>query len=324
VAWGSVLAIPLGAMAASEAVTWIAGNSAFPRLATRLNIVIAQTIIISFALAVSWRFAGVANRYRSGQYLAQPGAEMIRIPDTAAALYRVLTVNASAHADMLFSLPGMFSLNIWTGLPTPTQANVTHWFSLLDGSRQQAIVDALEAHPRACIIIDRGHVDFLKRLGFGPRGLVHDYIVKNFEPAFVIDRFEFCVHRGRHIEPFLVGDLLTRAESAKGDTSAKEGTLLKFNTLLATGRPVASVEIDGENNPQQLDARNARVEVAPTNRRGEPIGRPQPQSWPFVLNGPSIVFIYFDQDGQKRFALGGTIILRDDAREEVALALLRP
>jgi hypothetical protein len=323
VAWGSVLALPLAAIGAWEAMTWLTRNGAYPRLARRANVVVAQAMVVTFALTVGWRFAGVAARYRDGQYLAQPGAEMIRIPDTAAALYRLLTLNASVHTDMLFSLPGMFSLNIWTGLPTPTYANVTHWFSLLDGSRQQAVVDALEAHPRACIIIDRGHVDFLKLLGFGPRGLVVDYIAKNFEPAFVADRFEFCVRRGRHIEPFLVGDLLTRVEPDGSDKSAKESTLLKFNTLLAIGRPVANVELTTENRHLQLDATNARVEIAPANRHGEIIGRARPQAWPFTLKGPSIVYIYFDREGQIVTEHGGTLVLHDSVGDEVALALVR-
>ena len=39
----------------------------------------------------------------------------------------------------------MFSFNLWTGLPSPTSANVTHWFTLLTEAEQQAIRDAVLA-----------------------------------------------------------------------------------------------------------------------------------------------------------------------------------
>ena len=199
-----------------------------------------SSLLVAFAILIGWKFANVAKRYEDGEHLAQPGAEAIRLPDRSAGLFRVLTVNASAHADMLFSLPGMFSLNIWSGLPTPTQANVTHWFSLLDAPRQQAIISQLEAHPLACVVIDRGHVEFLSDRNLAPRGLLHDYIARAFEPAFVIDRFEFCVRRGRNINPFLVADLLTRSDPADPAASGSESTLLRLTLPFPTREPVAA------------------------------------------------------------------------------------
>src|SRR5690606_23211570 len=106
--------------------------------------------------------------------LMLPGAELIRVPDDSAALFRLLTHNAVAHADALFSLPGMFSFNLWAGVPTPTLANVTHWFSLLDEQQQHSIVSALESHPRACVIVQREHIEFLEKRGLGPKGLLYD------------------------------------------------------------------------------------------------------------------------------------------------------
>ena len=323
-AWGSVLLIPVAAVGGWDAATWLAARGTAGWMNAKSVLVGTRVILIAFGAVMMWKFATVAGRYRSGQFLAQPGAEMIRLPDVSAALYRVLTINAKAHADMLFSEPGMFSLNIWTALPTPTHANVTHWFSLLDDSRQQAIARALEAHPRACIVVDRGHVDFLNKLGYAPRGVLHDYIAEKFEPAFVVDRFEFRVHRGRRIEPFLVADLLTRTKAAGAENSPGESTLLKLGTLLSTPRPIASVEIYEGGAPTKLHEGNARVEIAPANARGEPIGPAKAQPWPFRLTGPSVLFIYFNDQRSSRSPAVGTLILRDETGEEEALALLRP
>jgi hypothetical protein len=323
IAWGTVLIIPLVAMGAAEAVTWLVDRAKDSGRSLRRWIAVPNIFIAGFAGIVALKFAQAAERYTDGQHLAQPGAEAIRLPDRSVGLLRLLTVNATAHADMLFSLPGMFSFNLWTGLPTPTHANVTHWFSLLDASRQQAIATALEAHPRACVIIDRGHVEFLAARGLTPRGFLHDYIASNFEPAFVIDRFEFCVRRGRKIEPFLVADLLTRPEARETESAATEKILLKFSTLLPIRQPVTALEISDGNKTIGLHEGNARIEIAPANSRGEPIGPAAVQRWPFTLNGPSIVLAYFNQERDQVVSPDSTILLRDATGGELALARLR-
>ena len=85
-----------------------------------------------------------------------PGCGPLSQSADAASLLRVLTLNAVAHAEVLFSEPGMFSFNLWSGVPTPTGSNVTHWFSLLDQSRQQEIIRRLTESPRAAVIMESG------------------------------------------------------------------------------------------------------------------------------------------------------------------------
>ncbi|MCC5021498.1 MAG: hypothetical protein J6386_01170 [Candidatus Synoicihabitans palmerolidicus] len=60
--------------------------------------------------------------------LQLPGAENIRRDDRSRLIARTLSLHAGLHADVLFSRPGMFSMNLWTGVPTPSSRNATHWF----------------------------------------------------------------------------------------------------------------------------------------------------------------------------------------------------
>ena len=321
IAWGSVLVVPLAAVGSWDAVRWFHRHMDGARLPSRGYAVAA---VLVFAAVTTWKFAAVASRYREGQYLALPGAGFIRVPDDAASRYQVLTLNAMAHAGMLFSFPGMFSFNLWTNLPTPTLANVTHWFSLLDDKRQRDIIRALADHPRACVIVDHAHIDFLAERGLAPRGLAQDYILQNFEPAFWVDRVGFYVHRGRRIEPFMIGDLLNRSAAA-GEGYA-EKSLLKLS-LLPPRRAIGSIELvlaSKDGGRAVLNAHNARVETLLTNSRGEPMGPPRPQEWPLTISGPSVVHVYFNQENHSSLRPGSTIILRDTTGEEVALAWLRP
>ena len=324
IAWGTVLAIPLAALGAWEAATWLARRGAGTWLAARGVAIAASLALAGFSIATGWSFCRIATRYSEGQSIGLPGAEAIRLPDNSAALFRVLTHNAVAHADVLFSLPGTFSFNIWADLPTPTRANVTHWFSLLDATRQQAIIRELEAHPRACVIAMPGQVKFLVDRNLAPKGPLFDYIAQHFEPAFSFDEVEFRVRRGRQVALFHVAEMLTLS-SASGAKAEAESTLLKMTLFPLPDRAIASIEVlsPATGGPTVLNASNARLEIAPANARGEQIGRARPINWPAPLAGPSILSIYYRREEFPPVGRDAVIVVRDPTGTEVALARLR-
>ncbi len=329
IAWGTVLVIPLAVIGAWDAAAWLVRrqheSAAAPRWRQAAR---AGTVaVILFAALLGKKFADVGDRFRDGEDLGLPGAEVLRLPVESTALFRLLVFNAVAHADVLFSEPGMFSLNIWSGVPTPTRANVTHWFSLLSAERQQEIIRQLAAHPRACVILHREHITYLAQRGLGPAGALHDYLATQFETAFTFDDFEFRVHRGRTIAPFMVGELLTRAADA-GTAAPGENTLLKFSLLLPPARPIARIEIDaapGAPTPKLVfDRTSARAETTALDARGTATAPARPAPWPLTLNAPGSLALYYDRTRQPRPARGATIILRDATGETVGLARLQP
>ncbi|MFM8335243.1 MAG: hypothetical protein ACKODK_06755, partial [Opitutaceae bacterium] len=217
VAWGCVLAIPAAAIGAWEAARWLRANwnARFAPRTFRLAGGALALGAFASAWGAGWNLGRESLRRSDGVSLGLPGTGPMRQPVDSAALLRVLTLNATAHADLLFSEPGMFSFNLWSGAPTPGPANVTHWFSLLGEGRQREIIRRLEGSPRAVVITDQLHVDFLRNRGFAPAGPLHDFITREFEPAFRAADMEFRVRRGRNIRPFLLADLLKRAEPAQ-------------------------------------------------------------------------------------------------------------
>lgn len=329
IAWGTVLAIPVAALGAWPAAHFLADRFTQPGTRTRVARLALELTVVAFAFILVWRMAGVGDRHKVGRDLELPGAERIRLPENATSLFQILTCNAAAHGDVLFSEPGMFSLNLWSGLPTPTLINVTHWFSLLDETRQQAIIRSLEAHPRACVVIAREHINFLIGRGLSPSGPLHDYLAKNFAPAFTLDDFEFSVRRGRVIVPFQIAEVFERGPAAAGNTASDASdTLIKFNILLPATTAVASVEVVAMNRTEPpslvLRSADARVELTPLNLRGEPIGPAAPAAWPFKAARPTAVSIYFDRQNQRFPAAAALLVLRDAAGGQIALVRLRP
>lgn len=327
-AWGTFLAIPVVALGAWPAAQWLAAR--YPRsfLRNRMVAVTAQIAVLGFAVTASRGLIEVGNRYYEGRDLRLPGAERLRLPESASALFQLLTVNAAAHGDVLFSLPGMFSFNLWSGVPTPTLANVTHWFSLLETEQQLAAIRSLEAHPRACLIVHREHVAFITKLGFAPAGQLNDYLRDHFTPAFTLDDFEFCVRKDRKILPLLLGEMFIRPKESAADPALSKDTLLKMAVLLPPGAQVETVELVLINAPQipplLLSKLNARVEITPVNLSGDAIGAPESPPWPFSLNTPAIVSVYFDRKDFPFVPKQTLAVLRDGKGTELALIRVRP
>ncbi len=334
IAWGTLLALPLAAMGGWEAAVWLSQrlqpSAARSRLAAsaaaskgiattrdlRVSALVGKIGLIVFAGVMVWKFTGIAARYQDDEDLRLPGAETLRLPAPFTATLRTLVVNAAAHADVLFSFPGMFSFNLWSGVPTPTLTNVTHWFSLLNEVQQNEIIRALEAQPRAVVIAHREHIRFLTGRGLTPRGPLRDYIDQRFEVAFTIDDYEFRVRSGRSITPFMLGEILTRATDAAASPEAnfKPNTLLQMPVLLPPHSVISRVEIvSGEGAGSlvlRLDATNTRVEVTPLTIRGAAAGAPAGQSWPFAIEQPALISLYYERGERPAPFPGAVIVLR--------------
>ena len=51
-------------------------------------------------------------------------------------------------------MPGMGSFNLWSGVPTPDDNNLTAWVQGIGLERQRHTLDILTSSPRACVITD--------------------------------------------------------------------------------------------------------------------------------------------------------------------------
>jgi hypothetical protein len=195
VAWGSLLGAPLLIVGMSEAIGVL-----WP---TRLRLARgAHAFVLAAALVPCVVLARTGWFYRTvSTPLDLPGARRLTLPPNITQALRALDRNIRWHGGLLFSQPGMFSFNLWSGHPTPTAANVTVWSTLLSEQQQREIQIRLAADPRAVIITQQYVLGLLIAQGFPPRGELNTYVVENFAPAFRIDTYVFWTRRGRAIAP---------------------------------------------------------------------------------------------------------------------------
>jgi hypothetical protein len=279
-AWGSFLLLPLFA-------SGLAGATA--HLARRVNQPWLRVAVATVALgAAGWQVKLLVgqgwSRWNSSDQLGLPGAESVRPPENVRYALRILSANAGLHADLLYSRPGMFSFNLWTGLPTPTLRNATHWFWLLNEAEQQAIIARLQAEPRTAIISSRPLIDFLdQQMHMTITGPLNEFIRDHYRPLFTVSGYDFLVPRASTAAPFFVAQNFARQD---GSTDPERGLITVSVAAQAT---VARIVLRDVRNPAhplaEWHADNARVMLDLINTAGRTTGAPQPCPWPLRIDG---------------------------------------
>ncbi len=232
-AWGTFLAIPLVALGLHNASAYL----------TQISVASSRVILL---LLATFPVLGAAqlglrgwHQYQESPPLSLPGAENIRPPRAFSSALRMVATNAKVHGDMLFSLPGMFSFNGWTGLPTPTFNNTTHWFTLLNERQQREIADALLKDTRSVVIVHQGMLKFLSDGHFSLHSPLADFLDRNFSKAFTVDDFEFRIRRGRKIVPVNTAEFFHLPKPLAGFPDHK----LELVVEIPPGEKIACVEL---------------------------------------------------------------------------------
>jgi hypothetical protein len=132
-----------------------------------------------------------------------PGARMVHLLPHQAARYRWLSDTVRANCEVLFTMPGMGSLNLWSNVPPPNGSNLTAWTTLFGPARQQAILDILQERPRACVVYNPSLLEFWSRTGAPAAAfsVLETYILA-MPVAAQVDGYQIRISSARN-SPFL-------------------------------------------------------------------------------------------------------------------------
>jgi hypothetical protein len=210
------------------------------------------------------------DRYTTSRPLDLPGAESIRVDGRTWQTLHVLNLNASIHADLLFTRQGMYSHNLWSGVPTPTAQNATHWFWLLDDAQQQAIIGRLAGTERTAFINSVALDRFLVEKQVPVAGPLQDFVEGHYRLLFAHGGYHFNVPAGSAAQPF---GLLEVKESANDPTT--DHPLLFRTNLLLDGEP-ARIRLELIDHPwtkgPDLITAATQVVAEPIDRNGRVLG----------------------------------------------------
>jgi hypothetical protein len=94
------------------------------------------------------------------------GATSLHLAQEPEERFEFLTTATRRNCDMLFTLPGMPSFNLWSGVRAPDVLVFGHWAKSSNLGEQARIEATLQADPSACVIYSPANVEFW-RLGKG-------------------------------------------------------------------------------------------------------------------------------------------------------------
>ena len=227
ISWGTFLWIPLAAVGTWEAAQWLATHEPS---GTRWQRLVSPVLVVVFTLRCGEAAWQGWRRMGEGDGLGLRGTAGIQVPERTASALRMITRNAQAHGDVVFSLPGLYSFNLWSGRPAPTSRNATHWFTLLTTEQQEDIRRRLEAAPHAVVIVERELLAFLTARGIATETPLTRWLRQEFVAAFRVDAHEFWVRRNRNIPILGTAELL---ETASPDLPRYRITLTLESAQLA-------------------------------------------------------------------------------------------
>jgi hypothetical protein len=111
-----------------------------------------------------------------------PGADRIRVDPAKAAAYGTIVQELKDNADIFGGQPVMNSLYLWTKMEPPAGSIHTLWNELLTDAQQQAIIDELQKHPRACLVESDKLMAFWLQGRPIQSGILADYYRQNYVP----------------------------------------------------------------------------------------------------------------------------------------------
>jgi hypothetical protein len=129
------------------------------RLASMVSAPLLFVGIATFVLIQS-RPTGILALRHSRPSSGLRGASLLSLNPYLADQYRYLSERIRSNCDVLFTMPGMGSFNLWSGVAPPNGTNLTAWVEGLDRSRQAEILQILTAHPNACVIYNPELLEF--------------------------------------------------------------------------------------------------------------------------------------------------------------------
>jgi hypothetical protein len=100
------------------------------------------------------------NHYVHSAPLDLPGAWRVHVTADQKRDFQWLVRNIRQSCDGFEGLPGMPSLNFWTGIYPLTGQNMDNWMASFTDSQQKTVIAALEPHARACIVYNPALIKF--------------------------------------------------------------------------------------------------------------------------------------------------------------------
>jgi hypothetical protein len=186
---GSVLLLVCGAMCVADGwseLQTIAQSESRPQ-SRRVAWVLAPALTAALAIVLTIQYVvrpsvEARKAYDSERALPFPSATRLRLPPKDVRLFADIIETLHARCRSLITLPGMLSLNAWSGLPAPSGMTEQSWWDLLSDAQLAVALRSAESTNGLCLVRN----DLLVHFWLGPgRQLPDIALVRFLEEEFV-------------------------------------------------------------------------------------------------------------------------------------------
>ncbi len=137
------------------------------------------------------------DEYRSYVPLRIAGATHVRLPAPTAAAYSQIVGLVRSRCHTLATLPGMYSFNIWSRLPSPSPLTAQPFWHLLSDSQQRQVLASARLSPGLCLIrYDAGANAYQSTGAPPPRVPLVAFYEDNFTPLAQIGPYLIATRKG--------------------------------------------------------------------------------------------------------------------------------
>ncbi len=119
-------------------------------------------------------------------------------------MYVTLTTSIGRNCDMLYTLPGMGSLNLWSGAEAPNGMNLTAWVRFFRPDQQQGILRILQNDPNACAVWNPTIEAKWNPISFNASSPLASYIVNDMPRVSMVGDYQIRINPQRR-RPWVAG-----------------------------------------------------------------------------------------------------------------------
>jgi len=121
----------------------------------------AGVLVLVVVCAGMWRsgLRGATLPYPTSRL---KGASLLHLPPQQAENYRFLAGTIAGNCSLLYGEPRAGSLNFWSGVPAPKGSEAPMFIKVTSPETQKSVVDQLRSEERACVLYNRGVLEFFQ------------------------------------------------------------------------------------------------------------------------------------------------------------------
>ena len=186
---GGVLFVLCGAVCLADGAAELVAWNTTRRFSGQIAATSMTALFVALAIGTTFEYvvqplSAIHDGYSSTTPLAINGASRLRVSAPAADMFAAMVTSLRANCRTLMELPGLYSFNLWTDLPTPSPLNGAQpYWSLLSAAQQRTVLAAAKASPGLCLVRNDPLATSYSHVGAAPpRVPLVAYLEDNFKP----------------------------------------------------------------------------------------------------------------------------------------------